>query len=239
MKKIFICFLTGILLLTCASTSVISQESESKSNINLGADVMSRYIWRGTDFGNAPAIQPTVSYSIAGFEIGAWGAYSIGGAGFQEADLYASYTFLKDMFTLGATDYFFPAAIPNNKYFDYDDKTTNHVLEGNFSFNGTDKIPLTFAANYNFWGWNKDNSWYFEVGFNGSVKQTDYNIFMGFTPDKGIYMPDGSTGFSVVNVGLSASREVKITDSFSLPLQASLITNPQAQNIFLVFGFSL
>lgn len=235
MKKIFILFILCFAALF--SEDVFSQDK--KVSLNAGADIMSRYVWRGTDFGNAPSLQPTLSVSAFGFELGAWGAYSLSRIGYQEADLYLSYTFLNDMFSIGATDYFFPMDTLKNNYFDYDEKTTGHTFEANLSFNGTDKIPFNASANYNFAGADQDNSWYFELGYSGSIQKTDLNIFCGFTPDKGIYLTPGAEGFSVVNVGLTASRSIKITDQFSLPVQASLITNPQAENIFLVFGFSL
>ncbi|MBU2650730.1 MAG: hypothetical protein KKA81_07335 [Bacteroidetes bacterium] len=229
-------------ILSCTVLALIALHSfsqEKKVSLNAGADIMSRYIWRGTDFGNAPSVQPTLSVSAFGIELGAWGAYSISGPGYQEADLYLSYTFINDMFTIGATDYFFPGDTCKNNYFDYDDKTTGHTFEANLSFNGNDKIPFNASANYNFAGADQDNSWYFEIGYSGSIQKTGFNIFMGFTPDKGIYLTPGAEGFSVVNVGITATRDIKITESFSLPVQASLITNPQAENIFIVFGFSL
>jgi hypothetical protein len=43
----------------------------------------------------------------------------------------------------------------------------------------------------------------------------------------------------VVNLGITVSKEIKISDSFSLPLTTSFIINPQAENVFLVLGISL
>jgi hypothetical protein len=70
---------------------------------------MSRYNWRGTDFGNSPSIQPTFSYTAGNLSVGLWGAYATNGnsAG-TEIDIYASYA-LGD-FTLMVTDYTFPDA---------------------------------------------------------------------------------------------------------------------------------
>jgi len=42
-----------------------------------------------------------------------------------------------------------------------------------------------------------------------------------------------------VNIGITLSKEITISDDFSLPVCCSLITNPQAENIYMVFGFSL
>jgi len=54
----------------------------------------------------------------------------------------------------------------------------------------------------------------------------------------------GETGFygssfGVVNLGITATKKIKITKDFSLPLKASFITNPQAENIFFVVGLGL
>jgi len=147
---------------------------------------------------------------------------------------------VKDMFSVGVTDYFFPdATVSMNDYFDYQDTTTGHIFEANVGFNGTEKVPLYFNANYNFYGADKDDSWYFELGYNGTCKIVDYSLFVGATTGKGIYLTPGADGFSVVNVGLGVSKDIRITEKWSLPVFAQLITNPQAQNIFFVFGFSL
>jgi len=45
----------------------------------IGADVVSSYVWRGTDYGDSPAIQPNLSYTFPGIGVvvGAWGSYYI------------------------------------------------------------------------------------------------------------------------------------------------------------------
>jgi len=238
MKKFTLMAAIGFLLLLF-SLSGFAQD-EKKSNLDVGSDFVSRYIWRGTDFGNSPSIQPFISYSIAGFEVGTWGSFATNGADMQEVDLYASYTFLDDMISVGVTDYFFPGStVSMNNYFDYGDTTTGHIFEGNLNLSGPEKVPLSLSVNYNFYGADKDNSWYFELGYNGSCKYVDFNVFVGATTGKGIYLTPGADGFSVVNVGLGVSKDIQITEKWSLPVFGQLITNPQAENIFLVFGFSL
>jgi len=219
--------------------------------LTIGVDLMSRYIFRGTDVGGAsPSIQPNLEYSSGKFKIGLWGAYAINQTGSQEADIYLSYDITK-RFSLTVTDYFFPTDDGNYKYFDYDNLTTGHILEASISYSGTEKLPLTVLLATNFYGadpirLNADGtrkniqySSYAEVGY--AFKK--FNAFIGFNltnPDEEL----GETGFygdtfGVVNLGISAERSVKITKSFDLPLSFSLITNPQAQKIFFVFGISL
>ena len=60
--------------------------------LSVGSDFVSRYIWRGTDFGNSPSIQPTVAFSTGGLTIGFWGAYATNDV-YQETDFYGGYSF--------------------------------------------------------------------------------------------------------------------------------------------------
>jgi len=250
MKKYrFLLFATLIISVSTLIAQPDSTSTKLNNPLSINLDIMSRYVWRGTDYGGSPSIQPGISYSLAGFTIGTWGAYTTNNPGIQEVDLYLSYS-LKDVISLTVTDYFFPDENSNYNYFDYGDIRTGHVLEGSVSFNGTDKLPLTALIATNFYGNdarrinNNDSlggiqySTYAEISY--SFKY--FNIFMGAN----LTNPDtdkGETGYygnsiGIVNLGISTSKKIKITDKFSLPVTASLITNPQAEKIYLVAGFS-
>src|SRR5690606_41614376 len=71
MKKFF---LSSILLIA------LLNQHELTAQVSIGADIMSRYIWRGVDYGNSPSLQPQLSFSAGGFSIGTWGAYSFAGS---------------------------------------------------------------------------------------------------------------------------------------------------------------
>lgn len=251
MKKLKIKLLAGTLVsFMLLQASIVTAQVET--SFNSGVDVMSRYIWRGLNLGgSSPSIQPTLEYEAGSFAIGTWGAFSMSdGLKVQETDLYLSYNY-KDLFSVMITDYFLPVdTLENNNYFEYNEDKTTHLLELSASFNGTEKIPFTLMAAVNFWGADalksdgkKQYSTYLELGYNGTCKDVDYNIFLGFTPTS----PDqekGETGFygpyaGVINLGVTASKEIQITDKFSLPVTTSFIVNPQAENVFLVVGISL
>ena len=58
----------------------------------ISADVVSRYVWRGTQFGDSGHIQPALILSAGDFEIGAWGSFALSGNDeWSELDLYISY----------------------------------------------------------------------------------------------------------------------------------------------------
>ena len=74
MKK----FKTLILLMSSAFFFFTNQNVQSQ---DFGADVVSSYVWRGTQFGEGPHIQPYISTGKGGFEIGLWGSFPTTAAG--------------------------------------------------------------------------------------------------------------------------------------------------------------
>jgi hypothetical protein len=241
--------------------------SDKAATLNFGADIMSRYIWRGFDYGNSPAIQPNIYFSWRGINIGAWGSYSfapyraqlndtvsVNMGTYTEMDLYVSYT-LK-WFTLMFFDYFVPNSLDANytgiqhyQYFNYDTKTTGHTFEISLAFAGPKEFPIKFYAGTLVYGddkgkdslgyyadENKNNySTYLELAYPVTFHTIDLNFFVGGTPFGGSWYGP-KAGFT--NVGITAKKAIPITKSYCLPVQASLITNPAASKVFLVFGIS-
>ena len=270
MRRLYFTTILIIMISTYGSITLKAQDTTTtkKVNLDVSCDLMSRYVWRGSQFGgNSPSIQPGLDLNYKVLTFGVWGAYSTGGINAsQEVDLYLSANFLNDKITAIVTDYYFPSNTIKYDYFAYGDKT-GHVFEAGLSFNGTDKIPFSFSVYVNLYGndayktgtepsdtttFNKNignqYSNYFEIAYNKTIKNIDLSAFMGFTlnnpnaADSKIGY-NGETGFygngpGVVNLGVSISKGLKITDSYSLPLIASFILNPNAKRVYLVFGFS-
>ena len=246
-----------------------SSQVSSIVNLDLGADIVSRYVWRGTQLGGASTnIQTYIEMGIGNFVIGTWGAYSLGGDNpFQEFDLYATYNLFDDKVSITVTDYFFPDESSDYKYFDYADNKTGHIIEVSVIFNGTDKIPFSAFIAVNLYGADASrisdnpaslnsldgiqNSTYLELGYETSLNSVvKFEAFVGFnlTDPRSADLSGsgyvGETGFygndiGVVNLGITVSKDIKISEDFSLPMMTSVITNPQAQKVYLVFGFSL
>ena len=177
--------------------------------VTIGADVVSRYVWRGTDFGNAAAVQPGIETAVGPVTLGAWGSWSISpgpaDASGNECDLYASTTVGPVGLTL--TDYFFPAYAGTDSLLNVD----IHVFELSA---GADVGPVSVLAAANVSG-DDDNSTYLELTYGA------FSLGLG----NGAYSTDGE--FAPVSLGISASR-----DNFS----ASYIINPDQETSFLVFG---
>lgn len=262
--------ITNMLFLALISLPLLSlaQDDKCKAELDFGADVMSRYVWRGTQYGgDFPSIQPAISLSISNFTIGTWGAYSLSGASVvQEFDLFATYSFNDEMFTIGITDYYFPNAAVDYKYFDYKANSTGHILEGSFTYNGVEKFPLSILFAVNFFGADvasiEDDpgsadfnaktgikySNYLEFSYPCKVKTVDVKAFAGLTltsPKEAVATNGyiGEVGFygpkaGLVNLGINVSKEIKLTEDFSLPISGSLVVNPLTSKVYYVFGIS-
>jgi len=198
--------------------------------------MVSRYVWRGVDFGESFSIQPTLEFGAGDLAIGSWASYSISanGAGANEHDLYFSYSL--GPVSIGMTDYYFPSP-GGTPFFDYSDGGA-HFLEINASAGGTDDFPLTISGNI-FVHNDDDNSVYIELGYPFTVEDVDLGVSVGVVPQESAFYGTGAFGITVL--GLSASKEIQITESFSLPVFVSYIVNPtpDVERSFLVFGFSL
>ena len=216
-----------------ASATALAQD---KVEATLGADFVNQYIWRGLDCGDI-SIQPTLGVSYKGFSLEAWGSVGFKSEEPKEFDLTASYTV--GGLTIGITDYWFDQ--PEPRYFYYNAHSTSHVFEASVAYD----FGLLSAAWYtNFAGndgLNKSGkraySSYFELDVPFKLANCDWTGTLGAVP----YATDfyGATGFAVTNVALKASRDIKITDSFSIPIFGQVVANPCSQKAYFVFGFTL
>lgn len=210
----------------------------SGQSASIGADVVSRYVWRGADFGESMSVQPALTLSYGNLEAGAWGSYSVSasGAGANENDLWASYTVEAGngaSLTLGFTDYYFPE--PDAEYGFRNAKA--HTLELSLGITGPESFPVSLFGGMLVRN-DEDNSVYLEASLPiDAVEGVDVGLVAGMVTGKsGFY---DTTGAALVNLGISASKEVEITDAYSLPMSVSWIVNPDSERAFLVFGVSL
>ena len=210
-----------LLITTCMLIITAFTLSLKAQGWNTGIDIYSSYVWRGLKFGTGPAFQPSIEFSTGGFAIGAWGSYSAGSEEAAEADLYAGYSFElseKSSLSFTLTDYYFPGS----EWMD----GKSHYIEPMVSL-GISSFTLTGAYMMN----DGAGDIYLEAGLTaGSV---DLTLGGG----DGAYTMDGE--FNICNIGISTSKEIKITDSFSLPISGAVIMNPSSEQFHIVVGISL
>lgn len=193
------------------------------AQINIGADILSRYVWRGTDFGSSPSIQPSLSYTYGNVTLGGWAAMATNGnpTG-SEIDFYASYEL--GSFSINVTDYTFPEA-PTGSFFD----ATSHFIELGLAYDGSGMIPISVSTGM-FVSNDDDYSIYTELGYTFS----NVELFLGFTPSASVLY--GTQKAGIISTGLSAGKEIQLTETFNITLKGSVIANPYSNNGFLFIG---
>lgn len=224
----------GALLLALVG---LSSGAALAQSFSLGSDLVSRYVWRGFDFGESFSIQPALTFSAGGLEIGTWASYAVAadGGGNNELDFWIGYTVeagAAGSFSLGVTDYYFPA--PGTEFFDFNDGAGSHTIEPYVSYTGPASFPVTLLGAVNAYN-DADHSVYLEASYPFQVDGVELGLTAGMTPAAGAY----SDGLAFVNLGLSATKALQLNEAFALPVSVAYILNPDTERSFLVFGLGI
>ncbi len=234
--------LAAVALVAAASAPAAAQ------SVSLGADVVSRYIWRGVDFGESASVQPGLTVSVGKLELGAWGSYSISasGAAANENDLWASFTHEFESgasLSLGVTDYYFPNAVTTDSggveyVLEFRDGDA-HTQEVWASISGPESLPVSIYAGRVL---DDDGSLYAEVGAPlMEAEGVELAASVGVVADESAFY--GTSGSAFI-FGVTASTELGITESFAPPVSVSYVVNASnasntGSRAFLYFGLSL
>lgn len=240
-------FQKTVMVLAVAMAASTSMQAQEKVEVGVDADLVSGYIWRGQDLGNI-SIQPTASISWKGLSLSAWGSVGFDSSDTKEFDLTLGYSV--GGFSVSVTDYSFNKGdnfktgnAINGKYFHYGANSTLHVYEAQVGYN------------FNFLALN----WYTNIGGNDGLKKDgkrayssyftlsspfklgglDWEATVGATPWETSFYNGGTNGFAVSEVSLQATKAIRITDSFVLPLFAKAIWNPATEHGYFTVGLTL
>ena len=230
--------LVATLLMT--ATAVEAQESENDFETTISADIVSQYIWRGQELGSV-SFQPTLGIEYKGLSVSAWGNVGLSDAAdTKERDLTLAYTL--GGFNVGVTDYWTnDGQDPRARYFKYQAHKTNHVFEANVGYDfGVANIQCytNFAGND---GVNNNDkraySSYVEVAAPFRLATCEWVATVGAVLCATDYYD--TTGFAVTNLSLQATKDIRVTNSFTIPIFGQIIANPRTQKAYLVFGFTI
>jgi hypothetical protein len=225
-------FFSGLVLVavTTVDVTLYGQTEDPASPWTTGADFYSSYVWRGTRQGSGPAIQPVIEFTSGFFTAGAWGSFDFND--YQEVDLYLSFN-LTEGISIGLQDYY----LPGLQYFDFSRATGSHAYEINLNYSGEHvRLEADYVINEAGGIGSCGGDLYFEAGFSFDY----FTVFMGAGNGWHTYDPVEDEGaFNVCNIGLEVSKDIVITDRFSIPVTGQLIFNPDSETMFLVVGFTL
>ena len=230
----------NVLFATAIAMVAFASPAKAQDNVSgtVSADVVNQYIWRGQDLGDV-SLQPTLGLSYKGLSLTGWGNVGLSDKDdTKEFDITAAYTI--GMFHAGITDYWFNT--PIDKYFSYAAHNTSHVFEGNIGYD-FGKFSLNaytnFAGND---GLNKDGkraySSYLEANVPFALGGYKWNATIGAVPYATSFYAKAN-GFAVTNVSLRATKDIRVSDSFSIPIFAGITANPSTEKAYLIFFFFL
>ncbi|MCD8181903.1 MAG: hypothetical protein LUE99_01080 [Bacteroides sp.] len=231
----------GVIAVALLSMAMpFTAKAQDKVEASVGADLVSGYIWRGQDLGGV-SLQPSASVAYKGISLGAWGSVGIDGTdadGYNAKEFDLTLGYATGGFSVSVTDYWFNTGAG---YGHYGAHNTAHVFEAQL---GYDFGPLAvnwytnFAGDDGVKGDDADRAYssYISVAAPFKLGGLDWTAEIGATPWETTFY--GANGFAVCDLSLGVSKDIKVTDSFSLPLFAKATWNPRSEGAYFVVGLS-
>lgn len=217
--------------------------AQERVTADVGADLVSSYVWRGQDLGGA-ALQPALSIGYRGFSLSGWGSVGFSKSDTKEFDLTLGYGYKG--FSVSVTDYWFDGSAG---YFHYGARNTSHVFEAQL---GYDFSVVAINWYTNFAGndgtdskGKRAYSSYLALSAPFRLGGIDWTAEVGAVPwETSFYnrteeRQSGARGFEIAQVALQAGKEIRLTDAFSLPVFGRVAWNPATEGAYFVFGLSL
>lgn len=254
MRKLFALALTAI---TFLPTSVSAQD---KVKATVSADLVSRYMWRGTDMASA-SFQPKLNVAWKGLALELFGSTPLEkDGGVQEIDVALGYSLFG--VNIGVRDYWTANVDPENRYFHFGGKTQcPHQLEANLGY--TCKYG-SLQAYTMFWGndykikGKRAYSTYIELSVPFRLGGLDWDVRAGITP-----MESGCSSYKETyedeevgtltithydflygerfNCNMASIRATKKLEfkHFNVPVYVEVHTNPYLQRANVLLGVSI
>jgi hypothetical protein len=251
MKTTLFSALVAIATLAVPTSVAAQQRFEGE----VGADVISHYMWRGQDKGGF-SVQPSISGSWQGLSLNVLGSTGFSSDDAQEIDLNLNYE--RWGVNIGVTDYWETGIDENNRYL-HVEKDGAHLLEGNIGYTckyfGLQAYTLLWGDDYK-WNGERAYSTYVELSVPLTLGGIDWQLRGGFTPfeSAGVRTPKTDSsgyltgkydyfyfyaeGFACVEAALRATKTLDIGFS-KLPVFAELNVNPYLQTAQMVFGVTI
>ena len=213
-------------------------QAQREIEASLKSDFVSSYIWRGQALGHL-SLQPELSVEWKGLSLAVWGNVALSSHNEDNNEINLTLSYQSGGLSLGVIDYWSDEYDEPFFHFKKDGKA--HAFEG---FACYDFGPLSvswqsfFAGNdYQEADGKRAFSSYFAIAAPFRLATCDWEAEAGLVPWASDYY--STSGFSVTNLSIRATKDLKITDSFSLPLFAQLVANPASCGLHFVAGVTL
>jgi hypothetical protein len=199
------------------------------AELGVGADVVSRYVFRGALADDNVAVQPFLSAThemgSGMLEIGAWGSYAVtsnAGGGSNENDLYVTYS--TGPLAITFTDYYYATGTDaGSDFFSYSNDDQVHQLEIMGAYN-QGALGISGAAIIS---GDPDTPIYVEASYTCTMDDDTSASLTAALGTETLYTSDGDP--ALINVGASVT---------SGDYTAAYILNPDVEQSWLVFSMS-
>jgi len=227
------------LLLFLLGFNLNAQDNRKTSKISLKTDFVSRHIWRASASGTAPTVETSLEYSSTRFTIGSWGALAFDHS-YQEVDFYVKYKTTNFVFAI--YDYYCPSTDFNDsKFFDFDSRKTKHTFDAQVKLKASKSFPISIMTSILLAGDDRNisnnnrYSAYIELEYSRFVAGKKISWALGLTPYKGMYYKQAN----IVNINMHVYDNIKIANSFEIPVKAGITLNPINEKLYFTVAFSI
>ncbi|MEI6945917.1 hypothetical protein V9K67_01870 [Paraflavisolibacter sp. H34] len=237
MKRVL---LLTVLSVFFAAGSVTAQTADSAAapkafSADAGLDILSNYVWRGTTLDKGPCIQPSLFAGYHHLKLGLLGSYSLK-HDFNNIILNLGYTFSTPVgdITPLVNDYYYPYESVKFDQYKGDSLSFSHLTEAGLQFQGT-KLRLFASVNVHN---DPRRSTYFEAGYKFDANGVEVEPFVGAVSRKS---PEwmGADKAGLLNVGFKASKKIRLSSTWSLPLYAAASYHSQQRSFNMMAGISI
>jgi hypothetical protein len=230
---------SAILILSFAIFPV--KPLHAQGEVSLGANTVTRYIWRGVQFDDGVNFQPYMMYNISKFEMGVSSSMSLTND-FNEIYFWAAYNIKTSLFNAKfyVTDFYYQgqgADFFNFKTEKINGVEGNHYGETHIVFT-SDNSPFKLLLSSSFRN-DPDNSIYSEVSYSRAMVNDINSVFsIGAALNKSArwYYTEKA---SIINVSYALSKSVQITPGYALPFTVTSILNPTGKSFYVIFAISI
>lgn len=230
----------GLVAALGMAAMMLSSEAKAQNEFTVSgkADFVTDYVWRGADQNAGFSIQPSLTLGYGGLSLNVWGSQSVSTKDAKEFDLNLSYAIHN--FSVTVSDYWWSGV--DQPYGDY---SHDHYFEGTLAYNFGESFPLSISWSTMFAGADKDEkddnafSSYINLSYPISLP-ADITLTpaVGMTPWKSMY--NGyEGGFDFTDISLKASKDLKVTENFSIPMFVQALVSPVNDRTYLLAGFSV
>lgn len=219
---------------------ISAQERSNDFSAEIGADLVSNYVWRGQKYGGF-SIQPTATIGWKGLSLEAWGSFALSPTNNgtdEEIDILLDYK--TGGFHVSITDYFIiNSGFPFFKYGGLGDSA--HSFEANIGYDfGYISVNwyTIFAGNdgVNRSG-NRAYSSYLQIDAPFKFLHLDWNATLGVVPYRtSYYEADCSDGFHINNIALQAGYTFSLPKKVTIPVFAQIVANPSSSDLCFFVG---